>query len=111
MRSYGDIPLSHRKHIEELESLEHWLNVHSSSTPALTMAKGMVCMACDYYSMQMEENGDRLLKVAESTCPGYFKGPFLIHIENDEEFAFLVAMLAQNPLCLQMMMSLGLEDE
>lgn len=110
MRSYGDIPTIHRKQVEDLKSLEDWLHHNEATVPVLSLAKGMTCIAMDYYALEFEEEGDRILRFVESRCPGYFKGPFLSHIERDDEFAFLIAMLAQNPLCLSMMMSLGLKD-
>jgi hypothetical protein len=108
MKYYGDIPEEHRKLIVELEALENWFNRHSSEIPPLSVAKGFVCIAHDYYFIYLEEEGERFLKLAEKRCPGYFTGPILIHIEKDKDFATLVENL-KKVQAIDLMNSLGFD--
>lgn len=100
LRVYGDIPKADLKMIEELRTLEEWFYDHGAELEMLAIGKGMVCMAHDYYDMEIEEEGDRLLYLAEKYCPGYFVGPIYIHIEKDKNFATLI---------MQMRRSMGFE--
>lgn len=106
MKSYGDIPIEHRNLVEELETLERWFNVEGGGVPPILAAKGMVAMSADYYSMEMEEEGDRLLNNAEKYYPGYFKGPIYTHMNKDNEFGHLVYILMKSE-GLKTMHSLG----
>ena len=108
MRAYGDIPADHLNLIEELQNLEYWFNIHGDEISQLSSAKGFVSMAHDWYMMEIEEEGERLLKRAEKECPGYFKGPIFVHIAKDEDFAMLVAGLAHT-MALGYMVALGFE--
>ena len=106
MRYYGDIPIDHRELSEELVQLELWLNERIKEFPILDVAKGMVCISHDYYSMEMEEEGDRLINIAEKHCPGYFKGPIYVHMEKDETFEYLVSKLRKS-LAAELMATYG----
>ena len=110
MKVYGDIPADHLELINELETLENWFNEHGSELPILLAAKGFTCMAHDYFIMEIEEEGERLLRLADKHCPGYFHGAILIHIEKHSEFAYLVKSL-KSTLALETMISLGFVDE
>lgn len=110
MKYYGDIPSDHLELLEELQTLEIWFNEHKSTLPPLAIAKGMTCIAHDYYLMDMDEEGDRFIKNAEQYCPGYFAGPIHVHAEREEEFGILVYNLTET-LGLQLMISLGFESE
>lgn len=109
MKVYGDIPEEHRILLEELVLLENYVNGHMKDMPALSVGKGLVCMAHDYYSIEMEEEGERLLLATHKHCPGYFMGPILVHVEIDDQFDYLVKRLRKNPLSLEVMRSLGFE--
>jgi hypothetical protein len=69
----------------------------------------MVCIAHDYYSMEFDEEGDRLLRRAEKLSPGYFKGPIYDQIKKDPEFALLVHLL-KDTLGYEVMKSLGFNE-
>lgn len=106
MKVYGDIPADHLELLRELETLELWFNEYGSGIPKLSVAKGMTCMAHDYFKIEMEEEGERLLKNAEKHYPGYFKDPIRAHVKKDKEFAQLVKQL-KDTLALDIMVSLG----
>lgn len=107
MKFAGDIPQKDRELIEELETLEAWFRDNGAGVPPLTAAKGMTCMAHDWYTLYLEEEGERLLKEAEKLYPGYFEYPIYIHMEKDKDFNNLVNSLKKIPLGLDMMVSLG----
>jgi hypothetical protein len=107
---YGDIPEAHLELLKELQDLEAWFSEHGAEIPAVMAAKGMTCMAHDYYSMEMDEVGDRLLRNAEKLSPGYFQGAINIHRAKDKEYDKLVYQL-QDTLGYQIMLSFGYEDE
>ncbi len=44
------------------------------------------CLAHDWYQMDMEEEGARLLLKADKTYPGYFKGLVIEHTLESEDF-------------------------
>ncbi len=106
MKYYGDIPEEHLLLIEELEKLENWFREYGDSVPALSSAKGFVCMAHDWYDIDMEEKGDLLLKEAEKLYPGYFKGPIYVHMSKDEDFDLLVSQIKKT-VGLDLMYALG----
>ena len=106
MKFYGDIPIEHLNAIEELQSLEDWFNKHGSELPSLSVAKGFVAMSLDYFTMEIEEEGERLLRIAEKQCPGYFMGPIYVHIEKDKDFSKAVMLLRQS-LAIDTMKELG----
>ena len=111
MKYFGDIPQIHLNLIEELETLEEWFNSEGASISKLGAAKGHTCMAHDYYRMSMEEEGKRLLNIAEKLHPGYFRGPIWDHASTDSEFKVLVFNLMKDEFSLKDMQSLGLENE
>jgi hypothetical protein len=106
MKFAGDIPYQDRLRIEELETLEAWFRENGAGVPPLTAAKGMTCIAHDWYFLHLEEEGERLLKEAEKLYPGYFEYPIYVHMEKDKDFNKLVDSLKET-LGLEMMKSLG----
>jgi hypothetical protein len=109
MKYFGDISEEHRELVKELEALEKWFNEHGNDLPAGAIAKGMTCIAHDYFCMEMEETGERFLKEAEKHCPGYFKGPIFVHIDKDSDFRHLIKQLKKT-LGYETMVSLGFEE-
>ena len=109
MKLYGDVPESHKILVAELNSLENWFKINGDEVPLLSAAKGFTCMAHDWFSIGVEEEGERLLKGAESLCPGYFKGPILSQITRDMSFAYLVGRLTEDEIAVDVMRSLGFE--
>lgn len=110
MIPYGDIPQKDRDIIKEVLLLESWLNKYKSGLPILSVAKAMVCLAHDWYTVHMEEEGDKFLNKAEELCPGYYIAPILIQMKNDPEFYRLVYQL-KNTLGWDFMISLGFDSE
>ena len=110
MKKYGDMPPCHLDHIGELTGLESYFYKNRSKIQPLAAAMGMVCLAHDYYIMDLEEEGDRLLNMAEKIYPGYFKGPIYIHIKEEREFAFLIEQL-KDTLGWKHITGLGFNDK
>jgi len=106
MRTFGDIPENHVILLKELIRLEEWFYEFADTIPLLSVGKGLTCIAHDYYAVFMEEEGERLLRLANVYCPGYFKGPILVHIEKDKDFARLINSLRKTEV-LDVMISMG----
>jgi len=106
MNFYGDIPQNHLELLQELKNLEVWFNEHGEYVSPVAASKGFVCMAHDYYGMDMEEEGERLLYRAETCYPGYFNGPIQDQRSQDRDFDYLVANLSKT-MALELMQSLG----
>ena len=109
MRYYGDIPIQHLELVKELEILEDWFNENGDGVPPKAAAKGAVCMAHDYFSMEMEEEADRLLIMAEKQYPGYFKKQIHDDALKDKDFNTLVENLKRS-IGLGTMKLLGFEE-
>lgn len=111
MKLYGgDIPKEDLVVLEGLIESEKWFNDHGSTINPAVGAKAFVCLAHDYYDIEMEEEGDRLLLRAEKLYPGYFMAAIRIHAELDPEFSCLVRQIKET-LALPLMRSLGFSDE
>lgn len=93
MKCYGDISPQDLKLVSELEEMERYFHKNRSDFPNSLLAKTMTCMAHDYYFMSMEEQGDRLLCLAEKYSSGYFKETIHTHAVEDPDFSFLVSNL------------------
>jgi hypothetical protein len=111
MKTYGDMPENDELLLNELQLLEEWFNEFGETLPILSQAKGFTCMAHDYLIIGMEEESERLLKRAEKNCPGYFKGPLLAHIRDDEEYLILIDNIKQDALGRDILKSLGFDCE
>lgn len=106
MKAFGDIPEEHSELIKELNVLENWFYENKDKVASLDVAKGFTCMAYDYYAMDFEEEGERLLRIVDKECPGYFKGPIYSHMAKDELFDILVYSLKKT-LALDTLYYLG----
>jgi hypothetical protein len=93
VKTHGDIPEDHRTILYELEILELWFNENKSDIIPEMAAKGMTCMASDYYSIFMDEEGERLLLKAEKLNPGYFRGAIRKHLIDDPDFYYLMSLI------------------
>lgn len=111
MKYYGDVPADHLELAKELETLEIWFLEHGERIPLLSAAKGYVCMACDYYSIYFDEEGDRLLKAADKICPGYFKAPILAQMAKDALFTHLIEQIKASEVGMETMVSLGFDGQ
>jgi hypothetical protein len=109
MKTFGDLPEKDATLFKELVRLEEWFHEHGDTVPLLSVGKGLTCIGHDYYAIYMEEEGERLLKLANVYCPGYFKGPILVHIEKDKDFAKLINNLKKME-AVDVMISMGFEN-
>ena len=110
MKYFGDIPIEHLELLKELQGLEALVDLHLNDFPLLALAKGFTSIAHDHYTMDMEEEGDRLIHRAEKSYPGYFKDPIHVHMEKDPLFGILVGRL-KDTLGYDLIKSLGFKDE
>ena len=109
MKFYGDIPTSHRELIRELEDLETWFKDNKDLVPPLSEAKGYVAISHDYYLMEMEEEGQRLLVMADKSYPGYFESAINDHRSKDRDFNQLVENLKET-MAIDLMRSYGFPE-
>lgn len=95
----GDMSEKQKKQSEALSDFERKVN-SSKEYPADRMAMFYTCMAHDWYQIDMEEEGNRLLLKAEQVCPGYFKGPVIQHQLENPNFDRLIKNLTVELLYL-----------
>lgn len=106
MKTYGDISPQDLSVLRELEFLEDWIHRHGAGITPVMKARGMVCMAHDYYFIEMEEEGDRMIQAAERFYPGYLKSAIHEHAKKDQSFAIVVEEL-KTTMGMNLMVSLG----
>lgn len=106
MKTFGEISAHDLAVLKELEFLEDWIHRHGQKIAPNMKARGMTCIAHDYFFIEMEEEGERMIKAAERFCPGYFKGPIYDHAQKDKEFAVILEEL-KTSMGLDLMISLG----
>jgi len=92
MKLYGDVSESDRKLAEDLEILEK--KVDNGAFDPESKAKMLTCLAHDYYLLDCEEEGYRLLNKAEQICPGYFKNVMHTQIMASDGFDLIVKNIA-----------------
>ena len=107
MKAYGDIPQDHTDLIKEIDTLLVYLELNKDSLPNLAYSKCMTSLAHDYFQMDMEEEGEKYLRIAATHSPGYFMAPIFIEMKKDIRFDHLVSNLKENPFALQTMIDLG----
>lgn len=90
MKLLGDVSEEEKQLSFELEEMESYLDSRNKNSYADIMAQGYVCLAHDWYELNMEEEGHRLLEKAESVYPGYFKNLISVHTSKDKDFERLV---------------------
>lgn len=61
--------------------------------PPERKAQIYTCLAHDWYRMDMEEEGERLLLKADKVYPGYFKGLVIEHTLESEGFDTVIKNL------------------
>lgn len=106
MKTFGEISEHDLKVLNELEFLEDWIHRHGQKITPDMKARGMICMAHDYYFIEMEEEGDRMIMAAERFCPGYLKETIHKHVQKDQDFGLIVEEL-KTTLGMPLMVSLG----
>lgn len=102
MRAYGDIPEKHLIIVKDLIKMENFFHQEKDQIRPIMRAKGLLCMAHDYYMMYMEEEAERLLGIAIEHSPGYFRGPIYDHMKTDAEFHQIVYELENTDAILLM---------
>jgi len=111
MKTYGDMPQDHADHLKELNTLLEYLMLNKEALPNLMFSKSMLCLAHDYFAMDMEEEGEKYLNLAAEHSPGYFIAPVFCEMKKDRLFNHLVSNLTGNPFALKTMTALGFERE
>lgn len=91
MQSGGDLSKKQREQSVELIKFEHL--VDGDSYPADRKAQMYTCLAHDWYQLDMEEEGNRLILKAEKVCSGYFKGPVIQHQLESSDFDMVIKNL------------------
>lgn len=99
MKFGGDIPAEKRELAQALTDTEKQVD-GDEGYPAERKAQIYVCFAHDWYQLDMEEEGNRLLLKAEKVCPGYFKGPVIQHQKEDPNFDIVIKNLTLELLYL-----------
>lgn len=89
----GDVPEWQRELAAALREVEKSVD-SLVLVPDAEKAKCYVSLAHDWYEMDCEEEGVKLLIKAENICPGYFKNQINDHINTSQEFAYLLNNLA-----------------
>jgi hypothetical protein len=111
MKTHGDIPQHHEDLIKELVELSDFVMLNRYTLPNLSFSKCMVCIAHDYFAMDMEEEAEKYLKLADEHCPRYFMAPILCEMKKDYLFDELVSELSKNSFAKPTMVKLGFEYE
>jgi hypothetical protein len=93
---YGDVSPEDQRLAIELVELEEILDEKGLMLSSDRLAKGYVCLACDWYSLGSEETGKLLLNKAEKACPNYFKNEIHLHMKEDDNYSFLIKNLSKN---------------
>lgn len=99
MRNPGDMPDEHRSLATAL-LLQETIVGQDGSLSKEEKAQGYTCLAHDWYDIDLEEEGNRLLLKAEAECPGYFKTTINQQTKADSMFAFLVERLTAKIITL-----------
>jgi hypothetical protein len=76
----------------ELTKFERLVDGYDSY-PLERKAQIYTCLAHDWYQLDMEEEGNRLILKAEKVCPGYFKGPVIKHQLESPDFDIVIRNL------------------
>lgn len=105
---YGDVPQSHRSIALALEDHEKWLFRNSYTMSDEDQAKFWVCLAHDWYGLSMDDEGERLLNLANEVCPGYFKKTVNKQAKEDPDFALLLYSL-QRTIAADILSVLGVK--
>lgn len=106
MKTHGDVSAEDRKLVSGLEEMESFLYNDLKTIPLLDVAKGLTCLAHDYYDIDMEEKGEELLIKADSICPMYFVGPVYSEMSKDADFNYLIELIIKTS-AIDAMKSLG----
>lgn len=95
---HGDVSEEDLALAEELIEMESYFTSGEKKFSNTIIARVLVCLAHDWYSIYNEEKGDELLQKAEKVCPGYFKDQIIEDMKADPDFVLIVKNLASNIL-------------
>lgn len=93
MKLLGDVPPEKQELAYKLTETERQIN-EKAGIPLDRKAQMYVCLAHDWYQVDMEEEGNRLLAKAESVYPGYFRDVMIKHTVESKDFDKLVKNLS-----------------
>lgn len=99
MNFAGDVPEAFRELAAELVETEKEID-ELPNMPAHVKAKSYTLLAHDWYAMDLEEQGHKLLLKADGVYPNYFSGRIADHIIEDERYGVLVSRLTDKLLTL-----------
>ena len=99
MKLAGDLTKKQKAQAQELTEFERLVD-HDSAYPKDRKAQIYTCLAHDWYQLDMEEEGNRLVVKAEKVCPGYFKGPVIQHQKENPDFDIVIKNLTVELLYL-----------
>lgn len=88
MKFAGDVPKQHKELAKELEVLERIVDLGKQSNGK--RAQAYTCLAHDWYQMNVEEEGHRLLLKADKVFPGYFESSLIKSQVEDEKFRIIL---------------------
>ena len=91
MKSAGD--LSERQKAEGAELTKFERLVDSDPYTNDRKAQLYTCLAHDWFMLDMEEEGTRLILKAEEICPGYFTGAVIQHQVENPNFGTVIKNL------------------
>lgn len=96
MKLYGNVPPEDRILAEQLEETEKWFVDNKEHIAPPMRAMGLTSLAHTWYSMGMDEEGDRILMSVETYAPGYFKKQVFDHVASSEAFSIAYEDLRNN---------------
>lgn len=109
MRPVGDFSIQHLVLIDELIDMEVAFE-ENKNVPKEDLAMAYTSLSHDYFTyLFCEEEGERLIKKAERSYPGYFKKKIHDHIKINSDFDMLVHNLKLS-LALPIMEELGFKE-
>jgi hypothetical protein len=91
MKLAGDVPKEVQDQADQLSDFEKLVDGDPYSHER--KAQLYVMLAHDWFMMDMEEEGERLLYKARGICPGYFAGAMIQHQVENANFATIVKNL------------------
>jgi hypothetical protein len=91
MKFSGDATEEQKRQGAELTEFERLVD-NDPYTPE-RKAQIYVCLAHDWFMIEMEEEGERLIYKALAVCPGYFGEPMIQHQLENPNFATVIKNL------------------
>ena len=91
MKFAGDLSEAQKAEAAELTAFERLVDTDPYSNER--KAQLYVMLAHDWFMMDMEEEGERLLYKARGVCPGYFGEPMIQHQVENPNFATIIKNL------------------